>query len=170
MSKNKENLWKEARESYQNLSEEIKKKSANIILNVIKTFWRSKTKAFNYRRNYHLAHKKVTSVSLSEICFDNPKTITKNTLNFLIGYCGNNLFFLVMLSEDIFWILFFNCPRIVHFPLFWNRFKTSGKFTRATWNSRQVPSFRPVMQSTMCFASLFLMPPSNKRRTLKLRN
>ena len=67
-----------------------------------KTFSRSKTKAFNYRRNYHLAHKKVTSVSLSEICFDNPKTIKKNTLNFLIGCCGNNLFFLVMLREDIF--------------------------------------------------------------------
>ena len=30
------------------------------------------------------------------------RQMKKNTLNFLIRYCGNNLFFFVMLSEDVF--------------------------------------------------------------------
>ena len=48
--------------------------------------------------------------------FNYPRTIEKNTFNFLIGQCRNNLFFLVMLNKKMS-EFFFNCFRLLHFPL-----------------------------------------------------
>ena len=52
--KSKEKLWKEARESYQNLSEEKKQKAKTGTWNVSKFFWRKKKekKCQYYRDRY----------------------------------------------------------------------------------------------------------------------
>ena len=78
--KNKEKLQKEARERYQNLSEEEKTKSAinKRYQNFTKKekeegrhyYQEHKQKLPEYRRNYYLAHKKYFL-----ICFEDPRVI-----------------------------------------------------------------------------------------------
>ena len=109
--KHKENLQKKACERYLNLSDEEKIKKEERGLRQISKYFVEKErkrqyhrernknlserqKQVDYMRNYYLAHKKT-------------KKLKNNTLNFLIRYFGNYLFFLAMLCKNFFFVLNF---------------------------------------------------------------
>ena len=87
--KHREKLWKEARERYQNLSEEETNKREKDQRNISKFYWKRKRKGViriflrknlvEYRRNYNVAPKILLVLGQSK----------KDTLIFLIGYFEN---------------------------------------------------------------------------------
>ena len=90
---------KKARERYQNFTEEEKEKKRNKNLSE-----EQKNKLAEYRRNYYLTHRE----QLLRDFVDFLKILgQQNTLNFLIRYFGNYYFFLVMLYEKILNFLFY---------------------------------------------------------------
>ena len=98
---------KNAFERYQNSSEEKKKKHVNIIVNIIRIFLRNKNKGWSSIEEIIIWHI-INSCWIVQF-FNDPRAIE-------IWYSKDNLFFLVISYQEIFWI-FSNCLRMIIIPL-----------------------------------------------------
>ena len=98
----KEKMRKKARERYQNFNEEEREKKRQYHRERIKNLSKDqKQKLVEYMRNYYLVHKKLLFSRLTRSFFINLRTNGKKK-EFSYQVLRELLFFLAMLSEDVF--------------------------------------------------------------------